>query len=87
MLSGLNTWIWLLQAVERPRSRLQSMAKLAELQVLIPYKDLMELLEASRQIEQLKKDNKRLHKQLDALRTQFIELMEAFGDLKRYVSD
>ena len=64
-----------------------SMAKLPELQVLIPYKDLMELLEASRQIEQLKKDNKRLHKQLDALRSQFLELMEAFGDLKHYVSD
>lgn len=63
------------------------MAKHPELQVLIPYKDLLELLEASRQIEQLKKDNKRLHKQLDALRTQFIELMEAFGDLKWYVSD
>lgn len=66
---------------------MQSMAKHPELQVLIPYKDLMELLEASRQIEQLKKDNKRLHKQLDALRSEFVELMDAFGDLRRYVSD
>lgn len=63
------------------------MAKLPELQVLISYKDLMELLEASRQIEQLKKDNKRLHKQLDALRSQFLELLEAFGELKSYVAD
>ena len=63
------------------------MAKLPELQVLIPYKDLMELLEASRQIEQLKKDNKRLHKQLYALRSEFVELMDAFGELRRYVSD
>lgn len=63
------------------------MAKLPELQVLIPYKDLMELLEASRQIEQLTKDNKRLHKQLEALRLQFTELMDAFGELRRYVSD
>lgn len=63
------------------------MAKLPELQVLIPYKDLMELLEASRQIEQLKKDNKRLHKQFDALRSQFLELLEAFGELKSYVAD
>lgn len=63
------------------------MAKHPELQVLIPYKDLMELLEASRQIEQLKKDNKRLHKQLDALRSEFVELMDAFGDLRSYVSD
>ena len=63
------------------------MAKLPELQVLIPYKDLKELLEASRQKEQLKKDNKRLHKQLDALRSQFLELLEAFGELKSYVAD
>lgn len=63
------------------------MAKLPELQVLIPYKDLMELLEASRQIEQLKKDNKRLHNQMIQLRSQFTELMDAFGELKRYVSD
>lgn len=63
------------------------MVKHPELQVLIPYKDLMELLEASRQIEQLKKDNKRLHKQLEVLRSEFVELMDAFGDLRRYVSD
>ena len=63
------------------------MAKLPELQVLIPYKDLMELLAASRQIEQLKKDNKRLHNQMIQLRSQFTELMDAFGELKRYVSD
>lgn len=63
------------------------MSKHPDFQVLIPYKDLMELLEASRQIEQLKKDNKRLHIKLDALRSQFTELMDAFGELKRYVSD
>lgn len=63
------------------------MAKHPDLQVLIPYKDLMELFEASRQIEQLKEDNKRLHKQLDSLRSEFVELMDAFGDLKHYVSD
>lgn len=63
------------------------MAKPPELQVLIPYKDLMELLEASKQIEQLKKDNKRLHNQMIQLRSQFTEVMDAFGELKRYVSD
>ena len=63
------------------------MAKHPELQVLIPYKDLMELLEASKQIEQLKKDNKRLHNQMIQLRSQFTEVMDAFGELKRYVSD
>ena len=63
------------------------MAKHPELQVLIPYKDLMELLEASKQIEQLKKDNKRLHNQMTELRSQFTEVIDAFGELKRYVSD
>lgn len=63
------------------------MAKQPDIQVLIPYKDLMELLEASKQIEALKKDNKKLHEKHDALRSQFLELMEAFGDLKRYVTD
>ena len=63
------------------------MAKLPDIQVVLPYKDLVELLEASRQIESLKADNKRLHDQLDALRSQFLELMEQFGDLKRFVQD
>lgn len=63
------------------------MAKLPDIQVLIPYKDLMELLEASRQIEILMKDNKRLHEQLGALRSQFTELLDQFRDLKDYVTD
>lgn len=63
------------------------MSKYPDLQMLIPYKDLLELLEASKQIEQLKKDNKQLHKQFDLLRSEFIELMDAFADLRRYVSD
>lgn len=63
------------------------MAKLPDIQVVIPYKDLVELLEASRQIESLKEDNKLLHEQLGALRSQFLELMEQFGDLKRFVQD
>lgn len=63
------------------------MAKQPDIQVLIPYKDLMELLEASKQIESLQKDNKKLHDKLDALRSQFVELMDAFGDLKDYVTD
>lgn len=63
------------------------MAKQPDIEVLIPYKDLMELLEASKQIESLQKDNKKLHDKLDALRSQFVELMDAFGDLKDYVTD
>ena len=63
------------------------MAKQPDIQVLISYKDLMELLEASKQIEALKKDNTRLHEQLGALRSQFTELLDQFRDLKDYVID
>ena len=63
------------------------MAKLPDIQVVIPYKDLVELLEASKEIKDLRSDNKRLYQQFDALRSQFLELMEQFGDLKRFVQD
>ena len=63
------------------------MGKLPDIQVVIPYKDLVELLEASRKIEDLKADNKRLHEQFGALRSQFTELMDAFRELQDYVSD
>lgn len=63
------------------------MSKIPEIQVVMPYKDLMELLEASKMVLALQEDNRRLHEQLDALRSQFLELMEKFGDLRRYVID
>lgn len=63
------------------------MAREPDIQVLIPYKTLCELLNASDEVKELRKDIKRLNKQHEALRSQFLELMEAFGDLKRYVSD
>lgn len=63
------------------------MAKNPKLQVIIPYETLCELMEASQEVIKLRKDLNRLTKQHDALRNQFLELMEAFGDLKRYVSD
>lgn len=63
------------------------MAKLPDIQVVIPYKDLVELLEASKEIKDLRSDNKRLHEQLGALRSQFTELMDQFRELKDYVTD
>lgn len=63
------------------------MAKLPDIQVLIPYKELLELLDASKQVKLLQEDNKRLHQQLGALRSQFTELMDQFRDLKDYVID
>lgn len=56
-------------------------------QVLIPYSQLVELLEASDRLESIEDDVKYIRKTQDALRSQFTELMIAFGDLKRFVSD
>lgn len=64
-----------------------SVAKLPELQVLIPYKTLCELLDASEDVKQLRQEVKRLTDQQQALRSQFVELMEKFRELKDYVSD
>ena len=63
------------------------MDKLPDIQVVLPYKDLVELLEASKEIKDLRSDNKRLHEQLGALRSQFLELMDQFRELKDFVQD
>lgn len=63
------------------------MAKLPDLQVVLPYKDLVELLNASKKVSDLEADNKKLHQQMDALRSQFTELMDKFGELRREVMD
>lgn len=58
-----------------------------DIQVLIPYKDLCALLEAAQQVEELNKRHARLQQQFDALNQRFLELMIAFGDLRKYVID
>lgn len=63
------------------------MSKLPDIQVVLPYKDLVELLEASKEIKDLRSDNKRLHEQLGSLRSQFLELMDQFRELKNFVQD
>ena len=63
------------------------MDKLPDIQVVLPYKVLLELLEASKEIKDLRSDNKRLHEQLGALRSQFLELMDQFRELKDFVQD
>ena len=63
------------------------MDKLPDIQVVLPYKDLVELLEASKEIKELRSDNKRLYEQLGALRSQFLELMDHFRELKNFVQD
>ena len=56
-------------------------------QVLIPYSQLVELLEASDRLGSIESDVQRILKMQDAMRCQMSELMIAFGDLKRFVSD
>ena len=56
-------------------------------QVLIPYSQLVDLLEASDRLETIEDDVKYIRKTQEQLRSQFTEMMIAFGDLKRFVSD
>ena len=53
----------------------------SEPMVLLPYSQLMELLDASRMIQQLTKDIRRLEQQQTALRGQFFELIERMREL------
>lgn len=56
--------------------------KLPDIQVLISYKDLQQLLQASEELDSIKKENQSLQNQMDALRGQFLELMDVFRDLQ-----
>lgn len=55
--------------------------KLADIQVLIPYKTLQELLYASSEVDVLRLETKQLREQQAALRLQFTELMEKLREL------
>ena len=55
--------------------------------VLIPSSQLVDLLEASDRLETIEDDVKYIRKTQEQLRSQFTEMMIAFGDLKRFVSD
>lgn len=63
------------------------MAKQPDIQVLIPYQTLCELLEAPKEVIKLRSDLQRLVVQQDRLRAQFVELLDSFGELKDYVTD
>lgn len=60
---------------------------MSDLQVVLPYKEVVELLEASRRVEALTSELSYLRKEHDALRGQFVELMERFRELKDFVID
>lgn len=52
-----------------------------DLQVIIPYRQLISLLNASQRVESLDKKMERVLEQQAALRLQFVELMETFKQL------
>lgn len=58
------------------------MAKLPELQVVIPYKTLTELLSAAEDVPKLKKDLAFRDQQIAALRSQLTEVFETIRDLR-----
>lgn len=60
---------------------------MSELQVVLPYKDLVGLLEASRQVDDLNRQLAAMRQEQAALRGQFVEVLEQFRDLKDYVID
>lgn len=59
----------------------------SDYQVLIPYKDLCALLEAAQKVDDLNNRYTRLERKFEKLQERFLELMIAFGDLKRFVND
>ena len=61
------------------------MAKPLDPQVIIPYSQLVELLEASQQIKEYKKEVAGLNAQVTALRIMQSECMEQIRELKKLV--
>lgn len=59
------------------------MASLPEPQIIIPYKQLCELLQAGEEVKALRAEVKKLSKQLDAMRVVQRECIERIGELKK----
>ena len=56
-----------------------------DFQVLVPYKQLEQLLKASGEVAQLRKEISRLETQILALRMIQSECMEAIGEIKKLI--
>lgn len=54
-----------------------------DVQVLISYKRLTELLETAQGLEELKQQNKQILSLIDGLRTTQIQCMDAIGQLRK----
>lgn len=63
------------------------MAKDPGIQVLIPYKDLENLLKSTSELTQLRLDLKRVQDQQSALWNRFAELMEVFSEIRKHLND
>ena len=63
------------------------MSDLSDLQVVLPYRDVVALLEASRKVDGLQAQIVALRTEQAALRGQFLDVMERFRELKDYVID
>ena len=58
-----------------------------ELQVVLPYSRLLELLDAAQAVKDLRQENERLTDQVRALRSQFTEVMVVINDLKKEINN
>ena len=56
--------------------------KLPDLQILIGYEDLQELLYAASELDTLRKEQQQNRDQIAALRLQFTELMERLSEIQ-----
>lgn len=55
--------------------------------VLIPYKDLVEMVEMSKKVDQIQKDYDRLQEQYAAIRGMFSECLEKIQEIRNFVKD
>ena len=60
---------------------------LTDLQVLVPYEELVKLVTTSHRVDEMQSKVSSLEAQQTALWGQLTEVMEAFGELKKYVID
>ena len=56
-----------------------------DIQVLIPYKDLVGLLKASEELPELRKENAEMKEQIFALRQLFVECLDKLHDLEKII--
>lgn len=59
------------------------MGKLPDLQVVIPYRTLLELLDAAQSVSELKKTIELRDQQIHAMRGQLSEVFEVIGEIRR----